>query len=1133
MPNFSFLENKKEFALFAPACMEAEKICAAAPAMCAAACRKAMELAIKWVYSADTSVHVPYKDNLASLIHEPSFRNLMNQGTWQKLLYILKAGNLAVHTERQIKHSDAVLALRCLFEFVLWIDYCYGGNYEERKFEESSIPSADSENSAQADTRKIKEQEENLKQKEAEIEELRRQIRELSAKYTAEKEEHQNSRSFNSEDISEFATRKTFIDVDLKQIGWSFDGKKAHVAEEYEVTDMAGVQGQTGYCDYVLFGDDALPLAVVEAKRTSKDPKMGERQAELYADCLERKFKRRPFIFLTNGFETFFWDGKLPPREVSGIFGKSDLERLMTRREQLENDPKSLLDFPINDKITDRYYQKEAIRAVCGGLEKGERKFLLVMATGTGKTRTASSLVDVLNRAGRLTNVLFLADRTALVKQAKDDFRTYLPDTTLCNLCTAKDDKNAKIIFSTYPTLLNAVDGVKSEDGQRLFGPAHFDLIIIDESHRSIFKKYKAIFDYFDAVLVGLTATPKTDVDRNTYDFFEMEHGLPTYAYDYETAVYTDRYLVPYYNYEVKTKFLDDGIRYDELSEKDKERFEEDFTEDGLTPDYVPSEAMNRFVFNEDTVKTVLQDLMEKGIRTAGGDRLGKTIIFAQNKRHADFIVQCFNKLYPQYGGTFARRVVCDDTYAQTLIDDFKQAEKEPHIAVSVDMLDTGIDVPEIVNLVFFKKVRSKTKFWQMIGRGTRLCTGLSCSDQINGDYIGKRRFLIFDYCANFEFFRAHKEGFEARETKSLTENIFCKQIRLIAALQDSAFSDDASQAWRKELAETCRGQVLSLNTELISVKLKRRHVLKYQKEESFVCLNEENKNELTTIIAPLVWSNDQDEAAKFFDNFMYGLMLDSLEHSKNLKKAQKQLKEIALSLEKKSTVPQVKAKLEFIKAINDDNFFAECDVLMLEKIRKELRELMRFLDNDDKQNKLVVTKLHDPILDMQEGNPLESAYDFEDYRAKVNRYVNEHQNTLAIYKLTRNIPLNKGDYLELERILTCELGSKADYAREYGDTPFGLLIRKIAKLDREAAMQAFSTFINDSSLNQSQIAFVHQIINYIVLNGYMENISTLVNSSPFNRSANFYRLFDGKTQEAIIGTIKQIKENAVQIKAS
>lgn len=593
--------------------------------------------------------------------------------------------------------------------------------------------------------------------------------------------------------------------------------------------------------------------------------------------------------------------------------------------------------------------------------------------------------------------------------------------------------------------------------------------------------------------------------------------------------MHTDKYLVPYYNYEVKTKFLDDGIHYDELSEKDKERFEEDFTEDGLTPEYIPSEAMNRFVFNEETVKIVLQDLMEKGIRTAGGDRLGKTVVFAQNKRHADFIVQCFNKLYPQYGGTFARRVVCDDAYVQSLIDDFKQPEKEPHIAVSVDMLDTGIDVPEIVNLVFFKKVRSKTKFWQMIGRGTRLCKGLSCSDQIDGEYIDKRRFLIFDYCANFEFFRVNKKDFEARETKSITENIFGKQIRLITALQDSAFSDDASQTWRKELVEVCRGQILSLNTELIAVKLQLRHVIKYQKEESFLCLNEESKSELATIIAPLVWSNDRDEAAKLFDNLMYGLMLDCMEHSKNLKKAQKQLKKIASVLEKKTTIPQVKEKLELIKAINSENFFAECDVLMLEKIRIELRELMRFLDNDEKQNKLVVTKLHDPVLDVQEGNPLNSAYDFEDYRAKVNRYVNEHPNTLAIYNLTHNIPLSKGDYQELERVLTCELGSKTDYAREYGNTPFGLLIRKIAKLDREAAMQAFSAFINDSSLNQNQIAFVHKIINYVIQNGYMENTEELL-KAPFDKPAGFFRLFDDKTQEALVQIINQIKENAVQI---
>lgn len=501
----------------------------------------------------------------------------------------------------------------------------------------------------------------------------------MSERLTAEKQEKQGSRSFVPEDLSEFETRKLYIDVDLKLMGWKFDGNDSDVWEEYEVNNMEGVLGKKGYIDYVLFGRDGIPLAVIEAKRSSKDPNNGRKQAMLYADCLERKFGKRPMMFTTNGFETYFWDDlSSPQRKVSGIFTKSDLEKLMNRRDTR----KELNSVTINDKITDRYYQKEAIRAVCDHIKSGFRKALLVMATGTGKTRTASSLTDVLSRGGWVTNVLFLADRTALVKQARDDFKNYLPDMSLCNLCDNKDDANARIVFSTYPTILNAIDTVKAKDGIALFSPVHFDLIIIDESHRSIFKKYRAIFEYFDAVMVGLTATPKTDVDRNTYDFFEMESGVPTYAYDYDTAVYEDHVLVPYYNYEVTTKFIDEGITYDELSDEDKARYEDDFAEDDYIPDFIPSSSLNKFVFNEPTIDTVLQDLMERGIKVEGGDRLGKSIIFAQNKDHAEFIIKRFNKLYPKYNGIFAQRITCDDSYAQSIIDDFKIADKPPFIAV-------------------------------------------------------------------------------------------------------------------------------------------------------------------------------------------------------------------------------------------------------------------------------------------------------------------------------------------------------------------------------------------------------------------------------------------------------------------
>lgn len=1125
MSNFSFLKMKKEYELFAPACMEAEKIYASAPAMCAVGCRKALELAVKWVYSADKTMKMPYRDNLQSLIHEPSFRFAVDSNTWGKLPFIIKLGNLAVHTERSVQPSDALASLRGLFEFVQWIDYCYGSDYQERVFDESLIPTE----KVAVDTLKIKEQESLLDEKEAEIEALRKQIEQMSAKYTAEKEKHQQERSFQPEDLSEFQTRKIYIDVDLKFMGWKFDGTDADVQEEYPVQGMAGVVGQMGYCDYVLFGKDGLPLAVIEAKRTSKDPNIGRKQAVLYADCLERKFGRRPMMFTTNGFDTYYWDDRSgPQRKVSGVFSKEDLQKLMNRRAERQD----LMSIPIDDKITDRYYQKEAIRAVCGQIEQGFRKHLLVMATGTGKTRTASSLTDVLSRGKWITNILFLADRTALVKQAKDDFKRYLPDMSLCNLCSNKDDRNARIVFSTYPTILNAIDDTKSRDGRQLFTPAHFDLIIIDESHRSIFKKYRAIFEYFDALMVGLTATPKTDVDRNTYDFFEMEHGVPTYAYDYETAVYQDHVLVPYYNYEVKTKFLDEGIIYDDLSDEDKERYEDDFIEDGMMPDFIPSAALNKFVFNEKTVDMVLQDLMERGIKVAGGDRLGKTIIFAQNKRHAEFILEQFNKLYPQYHGSFAQRVICDDSYAQTIIDDFKQPEKEPHIAVSVDMMDTGIDVPECVNLVFFKKVRSKAKFWQMIGRGTRLCKGLSCVDQIDGVYTDKRRFLIFDYCGNFEYFREHKEGYEARETKTLSENIFGKQIKITMALQESTFAGENYQTWRNELVVTCHKQVTVLNPELISVKLRMQYVEKYKKQDTFLSISEGDKGELLTQIAPLVQSEETDEFAKRFDNFMYGLILAHIEQMPAFKYAKKQLCDTASLLERKANIPQIKEKLPLLQEIHTDIFWDVNDILLFEKVRRELRGLIRFLDEDDAGQKRIITKLTDPIIDSQEGGQLDTAYDFEDYRAKVNRYVNEHGNTLAIYKLTHNIPLAAGDYQELERVLTSELGSKEDYKREFGDTPFGLLIRKIAKLDHEAAMQAFSAFINDQSLNQKQIVFVKKNINHIELNGYMENVSELT-KPPFDKPVSFVRLFDAKTRTALIATINQIRENAVQIVVS
>ena len=1121
MPNFDFLNGRQEFSLFAASAVEAEKVFATSSAMCVIGCRKALELAVKWVYTVDNGIQAPYKDNLSALIHEYTFKKQLPPLLFGKIKGIVTFGNMAVHTGKTVPPAFAVQSLKSLFEFIQWVDYSYGSDYQVRTFDAQRIPKTH----VSLDMQKILAQESLLGEKDAEIERLRQQLAELADKYTGAKERNRQSRTITMEDLSEFSTRKIYIDAMLLGMDWELEGPDSDVSQEYEVEGMAGVPGQKGYADYVLWGRDGKPLAVVEAKKACKDPNTGRTQAKLYADCLELRFGQRPVMFTTNGFDTFFWDDKGgPQRKVSRIFSKTDLERIIERR----TSRLPLESITISNAITDRYYQQAAIRSVCEEISRGVRKHLLVMATGTGKTRTAASLVDVLSRGHHITNVLFLADRTALVSQAKDDFKTYLPNMSLCNLCANKDDASARIVFSTYPTIMNAIDREKSKDGGMLFSPAHFDLIVIDESHRSIFKKYRAIFEYFNAILLGLTATPKTEVARNTYEFFELENGVPTYVYDYDTAVHQDHVLVPYYNYEVTTKFLSEGITYEELSDEDKERYEDDFTEDGAMPDSIPSQALNDFVFNQKTVDLVLQDLMERGIMVNGGERIGKTIIFAQNKRHAEFILERFNKLYPQYHGTWASRVVCDDSYAQTVIDNFKEAEKTPYIVVSVDMMDTGIDVPACVNLVFFKKIRSKTKFWQMIGRGTRLCPELTCTDLIEREeYTGKKRFLIFDYCGNFEYFRQVKHTTEGEVPISLSENIFRKCVRLVAAFQDASKFDGAYQPWRRELTELCQGRIAGLNTDLFHVRLALKHVEKFKKPEAFICLSELDQQELTEHIAPLVHFDEADAMALRFDNFIYGFILNVLDESPLVKRDMARLVTTARLLEKKSSIPQVAAKLPLLRQISAPELWKDIDICKLEDIRRELRALIRFLDEGSKR-KDIITILTDPILDSTAGIPLPEEDPFESYKMKVNRYIEEHKNSLAIYNLTHNISLTRKDYEELERVFTQELGSKEDYVKTFGDTPFGLLIRKIAKLDHEAVLATFSEFINDQSLNSRQIAFVQKVITHIEQNGYIEDISVLT-KAPFDKPAKLLD-FDEIRQRRLLAVIKSVRDNALVI---
>src|SRR5438477_1103854 len=445
------------------------------------------------------------------------------------------------------------------------------------------------------------------------------------------------------------------------------------------------------------------------------------------------------------------WDDvNYPPRAVQGFFKKAELELMIQRR----TSRKSLASAEINSAIVERYYQTRAIRRIGEAFEKDrDRKALVVMATGAGKTRTVIALTDLLMRCNWAKRVLFLADRVALVNQAVNAFKRHLPEASPVNLVTEKDGEG-RVFVSTYPTTMGLID--ETRDGQRRFGVGHFDVVIIDEAHRSVFQKYRAIFDYFDSLLVGLTATPKDEVDRNTYSLFDLENGVPTDAYSLEEAV-RDGFLVPPKAVSVPLKFQREGIKYDELSEEDKDQWDAlEWDAEGGVPDHVEAEAVNKWLFNKDTVDKVLEHLMTRGMTVAGGDRLGKTILFAKNQAHADFIADRFNANYPHHRGEFARVITFKTEYAQSLINSFAQKDKAPHIAISVDMLDTGIDVPEVVNLVFFKLVRSKTKFWQMVGRGTRLRPDLFGPGQ------DKQFFYIFDFCQNLEFFQENRQTVDA-----------------------------------------------------------------------------------------------------------------------------------------------------------------------------------------------------------------------------------------------------------------------------------------------------------------------------------------------------------------------------------
>ena len=1097
MTNFDYLKKEKEFNSFVDIAIVAERTYKIDVNTCILNCRRAMEAAIKWMFSIDNELVVPYKDNLNALMHVEAFKDIVGDDLWKRLEFIRKYGNEVAHTAKDKANDVAKLCLNNLFCFFDWISCCYGSEYEEKEFDESLLDNEVTNNVSESVC-------------DVNLQTLIEENKALKEELSARRLERQDSYVKRPLELSEFSTRKLYIDAMLIDAGWVENRDWINEVELQGMPNNAGV----GYADYVLYDDTQKPLAIIEAKRTCKDVEVGRQQAILYANILEKQYKRRPVIFLSNGFETRIIDNTYPERKVSSIYSKRDLEKyfnLMSTRGPLNF-------IEINDKIAGRYYQKEAIKSVCEAFDNGNRrKALLVMATGSGKTRTVIALVDVLINNGWIKNVLFLADRKSLVTQAKRSFTNLLPNLSSTNLVEDKTNCNAHAVFSTYKTMMNCIDTIK-EDDKKLFTCGHFDLIICDEAHRSIYNKYKDIFTYFDAPIVGLTATPKDEIDKNTYDIFELESGVPTYGYELNQAV-KDGFLVDFVSVETELKFISNGITWDQLSDEEKEIYEDTFVdENGDYPESIESSAINEWVFNEDTIKKVLRTLFTHGIKIDYGQKIGKTIIFAKNHQHAEKIFEIFNKEYPQLNG-YAKVIDNTINYSQTLIDEFSQKDKLPQIAISVDMLDTGIDVPEVLNLVFFKPVKSKAKFWQMIGRGTRLCEGL-----INGE--NKKEFYIFDFCGNFEFFRMNK-GKASANMLAVQSAIFNLKFQIVYKLQDLAYQTDELKQWRNDLVDEMVTKVKELDRDKFDVHQHIKYVDLYSNPDNYNSLTYADCLEIKEELAPLIYPDKDEINAVRFDALMYGIELAYVAQKKYIRGINDLLKK-AKSVASVANIPEIQVQSELLNKIINTDYLNKCDIPDFEFIRKNLRDLIKYIP---KKSIKYDTDFEDEILNVKWNDSNLNADELQNYKEKVEYYIKQHENDNPVFaKIKENKQLNMEDIGLLEDVLWNQLGSKEDYYSEVGKKPLGEFVREIVGLDMRAAKEAFSKYQDEREMNSSQIYFVNQIIEYIVMNGLMKDKSVL-QESPFTDKGTVYELFGDDLQlwAGIDHTINQINDNAIR----
>lgn len=1062
--NFDYLAKFPKMNKLHTYCTEAEEFAISKPNISATSVRKAMEYIVKMIYSAVicpdsglTVFEMTTDTRFVEYVNDPILINTIH--------FIRKMGNVAVH-QGELTRDEAEKILEELHflvgEFCILLGLV------------SDYPEYHQPQAAPTAAAPVKAEEKKVTVEPEIVAMFAPRMRQVKFNVKVKRNEEEN--------------KQLYLRASLREAGWPIVNTPDQAMPCAAGLNM--ILDESDTVDYVLYGRDNRPLAIVEYTITSQNLIEGRAKAIEKANKMAVKLGYKPIVYYTNGYHIYVIDQLgYKPRRVFQFHTLEELELLKLRAGSRQDisAPK------IDEAIAGRDYQKQAITAACNAFMQNRRRALLVMATGTGKTRVSIALTDVLLKAGWVKNILFLADRTSLVRQAHKNYTKLLPSvtTSVYSGGSLNRDANARIIFSTYQTMINLIN-----DDTREFSIGRFDLIIIDEAHRSIFRKYSALFHYFDSLMIGLTATPKADDNKSTYQMFELKNGHPDFAYELEQAI-SDGFLVGFSVQDKTTDALRRGVHYDELSDEEKQRFEDAFAsgdDSDDEPDYTGTvidahKMQSTRYINLGTIDVMLNDLMKNGLKINGGDKLGKTIIFANSHLEAEKIVERFQTLYPYLGLDFCKLIDSQITDNLALIDSFGERDQVPQVAVSVDMMDTGIDVPDILNLVFFKGVRSKIKFLQMIGRGTRL------SPSVYGPGLDKRGFLIFDYYDNFNYFRTRNTWTTVNESEngmsfSITPQSVLLNQRKLSILRHLIESDSLTpfdEKYKDELKEYFISMTQGLCNDDIEVQYNMAYVSKYRTAELWNGFNNAKIREIEEHILPLFPSDPSPAKVKSFDLLIYVIedeVPKRIESGKDIRKIRigfgnvgKKIDQMLAELEKLKTIPAIVQKEQLIRQMrNADLLFDNFSLEECERVRMELRGLMTYIPDD---RKYYIIDSKDFVIDTSSGGSLISE---KTYAEKAHEYIAKGNPALA--KLRNLDELTQEEKDDLDNTFKIKLGTEADYAAWSGNKPLLAFLRSQVGIADEAIGTKFGSFLNSDALNDAQLQYMQQIINYTRENG-------------------------------------------------